>query len=164
MPSAGSRTELATSQWQRKNSGNRNGSILAENAPTINHQTKKLEARCTSCTRAERRDWPSLGVRLVPFVFLVGLSLVEYLTEQLPLLVAGAPADRPYIQQGSQHGQSGKPHARQPINDETRALQVRFQDRLPPNQHAGGDDQKENAEPPPAGISSIAGHGGKLSR
>src|SRR6266513_5091113 len=164
MPSFGSRTELATSQWQRKNSWNRNRSIMAKNAPTINHQTKKLEARLYLCYTRPAGGWPSFRVRLVPFVFLVGLSLVEYLAEQLPLLVAGAPADRPYIQQGSQHGQSGKPHARQPINDETRALQVRFQDRLPPNQHARGEDQKENAEPPAAGISSIAGHGGKLSR
>ena len=130
---------------------------MAKTPPIINQQTKKL-APSSDRSAIAPPTRVSVAVRLIPFLFLVGFDLVKYVLEQFPLLRSGAPTNGPYIQQCGQHGQSGEAHTSQPINDEPEPFQVRFEYRLAPNQHPGGQHQKKDPKPTSAGINRIDRH------
>src|SRR6266446_5412108 len=158
MPSFGFRTELAIFLWRSRNSWKTNCWFMAEIAPGINHQTKKTGSPSASPADPSQAP-PSVALRFISLGFPAGLSIVENMANQVLLLIAGAPSHRADIQQRGQHGQTGESHTSQPVDDESNPLQVRRQERLPPNHHAGGYDQEKHAKPAPAAISRIDRHG-----
>ena len=91
------------------------------------------------------------------FATFFGLTLdfIEGPLQQFLLLAPGAPPHGPDVEQRKNDRAKRKNEAKRPINEETRSLQIGFEQRLAPNQHARGNREAKRPEPPSQCIRGI---------
>src|SRR6185503_14742914 len=92
--------------------------------------------------------YPSESGAVPALVFFPRLGrLLHGPLHQIASLLPETATDSAKVDQSDENCAHGEEETEGPINQERNPIEVRFQNSLPPNQHAGGDREAEHPQP-----------------